>query len=61
MIAYDPVHGEMIARAAWEANLAPTEISVVRALHTIQRETMWVAITPAYAKLPPVCSAYLNG
>ncbi len=41
-----------IASAAFEAKLAPTDISFVRAFHTIQHEMRWAAVTPAYAKLP---------
>ncbi|WP_143282051.1 transposase, partial [Caballeronia choica] len=51
LIAYNLIRRE-IASAAWEAKLAPTDISFVRALHTIQHEMMWAALTPAYAKLP---------
>lgn len=51
LIAYNLIRRE-IACAAREAKLAPTDISFVRALHTIQLEMMWAALTPAYAKLP---------
>ncbi|KAE8753340.1 IS4 family transposase [Paraburkholderia madseniana] len=51
LIAYNLIRRE-IASAAWEAKLEPTDISFVRALHTIQHEMMWAALTPAYAKLP---------
>jgi hypothetical protein len=50
LIAYN-IRREM-ACAAWEAKRAPTDISFVRAFHTIQHEMMWAAVTPAYAKLP---------
>jgi hypothetical protein len=45
LIAYNLIRRE-IASAAWEAKLAPTDISFVRALHTIQHEMMWAALTP---------------
>jgi hypothetical protein len=51
LIAYNLIRRE-IACAAREAKLAPTDISFVRALHTIQHEIMWAALTPAFAKLP---------
>ncbi len=51
LIAYNLIRREM-ACAAWEAKRAPTDISFVRAFHTIQHEMMWAAVTPAYAKLP---------
>jgi hypothetical protein len=51
LIAYNLIRRE-IASAASQAKLAPTDISFVRALHTIQHEMMWAAVTPAYAKLP---------
>ncbi|MGA4432543.1 transposase, partial [Ralstonia nicotianae] len=51
LIAYNLIRRE-IACAAQEAKLAPADISFVRALHTIQHEMMWAALTPAYAKLP---------
>jgi hypothetical protein len=51
LIAYNLIRRE-IACAAREAKLAPTDISFVRALHTIQHEMMWAALTPAFAKLP---------
>lgn len=51
LIAYNLIRRE-IASAAREAGLAPTDISFVRVLHTIQHEMMWAALTLAYAKLP---------
>ena len=51
LIAYNLIRLE-IAKAALEARIAPTDISFVRAFHTIQHEMMWAAVTPAYAKLP---------
>jgi hypothetical protein len=49
LIAYDLIRRE-IASAAWEAKLAPTNISFVRAFHTIQHEMMWAVLTPAKAR-----------
>lgn len=51
MIAYNLVRLEM-AKAAIEAECAPTDISFVRALHTIQYELIWAAATRAPGKLP---------
>ncbi|MBB3260878.1 hypothetical protein F4827_005653 [Paraburkholderia bannensis] len=51
LIAYNLIRRE-IASAAREAKPLPTDISFVRALHMIQHEMMWAAMTPAYAKLP---------
>ncbi|WP_250477644.1 IS4 family transposase [Caballeronia sp. INML1] len=51
LIAYNLIRRE-IAHAAFEVKLAPTDISFVRAVHTIQHEMMWAAVTPAFAKLP---------
>lgn len=51
LIAYKLIRREIVS-AAWEAKLAPTDISFVRALHTIQHELMRAALTSAYAKLP---------
>ncbi len=51
MIAYNLVRLE-IAKAALEAECAPTDISFVLALHTIQYELMWAAATRAQGKFP---------
>ncbi len=51
MIAYNLVRIEM-AKAALEAQCAPTDISFVRAFHTIQYELIWAAATRAQGKLP---------
>ncbi len=48
LIAYDLIRRET-AGAAWEAKLAPTDISFVRAFHTVQHDMMWAAVTSAYA------------
>lgn len=51
IIAYNLVRLEM-AKAALEAGCAPTDISFVRAFHTIQYELLWAAATRAQGKLP---------
>ncbi len=51
LIAHNLIRRE-IANAAFEVKLAPTDISFVRAVHTIQHEMMWAAVAPAFAKLP---------
>lgn len=51
IIAYNLVRIEM-AKAALEADCAPTDISFVRALHIIQYELHWMAITRSLGKLP---------
>lgn len=51
IIAYNLVRLEM-AKAALEAGCAPTDISFVRAFHTIQYELIWAAATRAQGKLP---------
>lgn len=51
IIAYNLVRLEM-AKAALDAGCAPTDISFVRAFHTIQYELLWAAATRAVGKLP---------
>lgn len=51
IIAYNLVRLEM-AKVALEAGCAPTDISFVRAFHTIQYELLWAAATRAQGKLP---------
>lgn len=51
LIAYNLIRLEM-AKAALQARLAPTDLSFVRAFHTIQYELMWAATTRAQGKLP---------
>lgn len=51
IIAYNLVRLEM-AKAALDAECAPTDISFVRAFHTIQYELLWAAATRAQGKLP---------
>jgi hypothetical protein len=51
LTAYNLVRLE-IAKAALEANCEPTEISFVRAFHTIEYELRWAAVTRAQGKLP---------
>jgi hypothetical protein len=51
LIAYNLIRLEM-AKAAQQARLAPTDLSFVRSLHTIQYELMWAATTRAQGKLP---------
>jgi hypothetical protein len=51
IIAYNLVRLEM-AKAALDAGCAPTDISFVRAFHTIQYELLWAAATRAQGKLP---------
>lgn len=51
LIAYNLVRIEM-AKAALDAECAPTDISFVRACHTIQYELQWAAATRALGKLP---------
>lgn len=51
IIAYNLVRLEM-AKAALEAGCAPTDISFVRAFHTIQYELLWAAANRAQGKLP---------
>ena len=41
-----------MAKAALEAKIAPTDISFVRAFHTIQYELMRAAATRSHGKLP---------
>jgi hypothetical protein len=50
-IAYNLVRLEM-ASAAAQAHCEPTDISFVRAFHTIQYELIWAAVTRAQGKLP---------
>ena len=50
-IAYNLIRLE-IAKAALEAGCAPTNISFIRAFHTIQYELLWAAATREQAKLP---------
>lgn len=51
LIAYNLIRLEM-AKAALEAGHAPAELSFIRALHTIQYEMTWAAVTRSYGKLP---------
>jgi hypothetical protein len=51
LTAYNLIRLE-IAKAALDANCEPTEISFVRAFHTIQYELRWAAVTRAQGKLP---------
>lgn len=51
LIAYNLVRLE-IAKAALQAKCAPTDISFIRAFHTIQYELRWAAVTRAQGKLP---------
>lgn len=51
IIAYNLVRLEM-AKAALAAGCAPTDISFVRAFHTIQYELLWAAANRAQGKLP---------
>jgi hypothetical protein len=51
LTAYNLVRLE-IAKAALEAQCAPTDISFIRAFHTIQYELRWAAVTRAQGKLP---------
>lgn len=51
IIAYNLVRLEM-AKAALDGKCAPTDISFVRAFHTIQYELHWAAATRAQGKLP---------
>ena len=51
LTAYNLVRLE-IAKAALEAKCAPTDISFVRAFHTIQYELRWAAVTRSQGKLP---------
>lgn len=50
LLAYNLIRLEM-AEVAWEAKVAPTELSFIRALHYLQHEWSWLAIT-APGKLP---------
>jgi hypothetical protein len=51
LTAYNLIRLE-IAKAALEAKCAPTDISFIRAFHTIQYELRWAAVTRSYGKLP---------
>lgn len=51
LIAYNLVRLE-IAKTALEADCAPTDISFLHALHVIQYELHWMAITRSFGKLP---------
>jgi len=51
LTAYNLIRLEM-AKAALAVKCDPTEISFVRAFHTIQYELHWAAVTRAYGKLP---------
>jgi hypothetical protein len=51
LIAYNLVRLEM-AKAALDAECAPTDISFAKALYTIQYELHWMAITRSVGKLP---------
>jgi hypothetical protein len=51
LIAYNLVRLE-IAKAALEAQCAPTDISFIVALHTIQFELLHAAVVQAHGKLP---------
>ena len=51
LTAYNLIRLE-IAKAALEAKCAPTDISFIRALHTIQYELRWAAVTRSYGKVP---------
>lgn len=51
LIAYNLVRLE-IAKAALDAKCAPTDISFIRAFHTIQYELRWAAVTRSQGKLP---------
>lgn len=51
LIAYNLVRLEM-ARAALEANVQPTELSFIRALHYIQHQLLFAAMTKAVGNIP---------
>ena len=51
LTAYNLIRLE-IAKAALAVKCAPTEISFIRAFHTIQYELHWAAVTRAQGKLP---------
>lgn len=51
LIAYNLLRLEM-AKAASTAQCTPTDISFVRAMHTMQYELMWMAVTRSQGKLP---------
>lgn len=51
LTAYNLIRLE-IAKAALEAQCEPTDISFIRAFHTIQYELRWAAVTRAQGKLP---------
>lgn len=51
LTAYNLVRLE-IAKAALDAKCAPTDISFIRAFHTIQYELRWAAVTRSQGKLP---------
>src|SRR5690606_6924430 len=51
LTAYNLIRLEM-AKTALAVKCDPTEISFVRAFHTIQYELHWAAATRAYGKLP---------
>lgn len=51
LTAYNLIRLE-IAKAALEAKCQPTDISFIRAFHTIQYELRWAAVTQAQGKLP---------
>lgn len=51
LTAYNLIRLE-ISKAALEAKCEPTDISFIRALHTIQYELQWAAVTRAQGKLP---------
>ncbi len=51
MIAYKLIRLE-IAKAALVVKCEPTEVSFIRALHLIQFELHWAAVTRSYCRLP---------
>jgi transposase IS4-like protein/DDE family transposase len=51
LIAYNLIRLE-IANAAQQAKCEPTDVSFIRAFHTIQYELHWVTVTRASGKLP---------
>lgn len=51
LIAYNLIRLEM-AKAALQARHAPEELSFVRALHTVQYEMTWAAVTPLVQQTP---------
>jgi hypothetical protein len=56
LTAYNLLRLEM-AKAALAVKCEPTEISFIRAFHTIQYELHWAAVTRAQGKLPALTPA----